>query len=45
MDGDTRRDRGGGVADTLLQLGLVRWFGPKNHQRTVCRVWALKLSG
>jgi hypothetical protein len=41
IDSDTRRDHGGGVAETLLQLGLVVWpskpptcgfvrFGPQN---------------
>ena len=25
MDGDTRQDHGGGIADTLLQLGLAVW--------------------
>ena len=39
-DSDTRRDHGGGIADTLLQLCLTVWasttirkfggFGPKN---------------
>jgi len=24
-DGDTRQDHGGGIADTLLQLGLAVW--------------------
>ena len=32
-DGDTCRDYGGGVADTLLQG--VCWFGPQNHRRIV----------
>ena len=32
-DSDMCRDRGGGVADTLLQG--VCWFGPQNHRRIV----------
>ena len=39
-DGDTCQDRGGGVADILLQR--VWWFGPQNHRWKVFRVWASK---
>jgi hypothetical protein len=39
-EGDTCRDRGGGIADTLLQ-GVWR-FGSQNHRQTVSWVWASK---
>ena len=29
-DGDACRDRGGGIADTLLYT--IWWFGPQNHR-------------
>jgi hypothetical protein len=42
-DGDTCRDCGGGVVDTLLQG--VWWFGPQNHRRTVFRFGPQNLVG